>query len=85
MCFKYLAIQSNQIDVACMEHILHLLKRRLPNQLEELHLIYAKCQWQATHALVQRMKGGNSLRKLSLVDAGLNELSMNELSEVIKT
>ena len=41
--FKFLAIQSNQIDMACVKHILNLLKRRVPNHMDELHLIYAKC------------------------------------------
>ena len=82
--FKALVIQNNQFDQMCAEEIQALLKRKMPEQLEELHLIHAKCSWKATHDLCQHLRR-NYLRKLSLVSAGLNDQSLQQLAQVVKS
>ena len=82
--FKSLTITGNNFNEACAELVLQLLKRKIPENLEELHLIYAKCVWRATDLLVKNMTGKNYLRKLSLVSVGFNEESFYALIEVVK-
>lgn len=73
------------MDSKAVEQISALLKRRVPNNLQELHLLHAKCVWRATDELVRSMRSRNYLRKLSLVEAGLNDFSMEHVCEVVRT
>ena len=82
--FKALVVQNNQFDQACAEEVHTLLKRKMPDQLEELHLVHAKCDWNATRDLCQHLRR-NYLRKLSLVSAGLNDQSLQQLAHVVKS
>jgi len=62
-----------------------MLKRKVPDHLQELHLIHTKAVWRATDDLVRHMRQKNYLRKLSLVEAGLNDFSLVNLCEVVRT
>jgi len=47
--FKYLTIQNNTVDDPCIEQIINLVKRRLPDNLEELHLYFCKMSWMESY------------------------------------
>ena len=47
-----LAIQDNEVNEQTADAIIPMLKRRVPDHLQELHLIHAKCVWRATDKLV---------------------------------
>ena len=57
----------------------------MPDHLQELHLIHTKAVWRATDDLVKAMRQRNYLRKLSLVEAGLNDFSMANLCRIVQT
>ena len=83
--FKSLIVSGSTFDEECSEQVLQLLKRKMPENLEELHLHHAKCNVKATNLLVKNMCGRNYLRKLSLVSAGLTGESFKALIQVVKT
>lgn len=80
-----LTIQGSAINEKTVEQISNMLKRKVPDHLQELHFLHAKAVWRATDELLRNMRVRNYLRKLSLVEAGLNDFSMVHLCEVIKT
>ena len=83
--FKSLTIAGSSFNEECAEQVLQLLSRNIPNNLEELHLVYTKCVWRATDQLVRNMVGTTYLRKLSLVSVNFNEESFREFIEVVRT
>ena len=80
-----LTVQGNSLNENTVEHISKLLKRKVPDNLQELHLIHVKCVWSATDALIRSIRQRNYLRKLSLIEAGLNDFSLLHLCEVVRT
>ena len=78
-------MQGNTIEQASVAHIVELLKRRIPDNLSELHLMHAKFNWKATEDLLRGMRQRNYLRKLSLVSASLNDYSLQNLCDVVRT
>ena len=83
MPFTHLIVEGNNINEQAIDVLLHLVKRKIPDNMQELHFIHAKCVWRATNELLKQMKGRNYLRKLSLVEAGLNEFSLKPLTEMV--
>ena len=80
-----LTVQGSTMNEQSAEQLVNLFKRRVPDNLQELHLIHAKCVWRATADLCKGMRQRNALRKLSLVESGLNNFSMVHLCEVVRT
>lgn len=82
--FTHLLIEANSIDDASIPHLVALCKRKVPDHLQELHLIHAKIMWRATLELLGSINRQNSLRRLSLVNSNLNAYSMRFLIELVK-
>ena len=82
--FKTLIIQNNDIGKKCVDELHTFLNRKPPTMLEELHLINIKSNFVATLELCKYLRR-NYLRKLSLVDVGLNTESILILSQVVKS
>jgi Ran GTPase-activating protein (RanGAP) involved in mRNA processing and transport len=49
---KVLIIQDNMVNEECVEQIAPLFKNRMPNNLEELHILHCKVQFRATEDLL---------------------------------
>lgn len=81
---EVLMISGNAVNETSIQHIGTLLKNRVPDQLQELHFIHAKVVWRATEMLLKQLRQKNCIRKLSLVDAGINDYSMKNLCEFIR-
>jgi len=82
--FKVLTIRDNEVDESCIQALAPVLKRKMPSNLDELHLIDCKISWKTSLALVTNLKQKCYLRKLSLVKASLNEFSIKVLGEALK-
>ena len=80
-----LTVQGNAVNENTVEQIAVMLKRKMPEHLQELHLIHAKVVWRATDDLLRQIRQRSYLRKLSLVEAGLNDFSLVNLCEVVRT
>ena len=46
--FKSITISGSRFNEECTEQVLGLLKRKIPENLEELHLLHVKCNVSAT-------------------------------------
>lgn len=51
-----LTIQENTLNEACIEPISKLLKNRMPNNIEDLHILFCKMSCQTTHLLVDAVR-----------------------------
>lgn len=54
--FKTLSIKDNEIDEKCVDLILNLTKRRLPDQLDHLNISFCKIGWNDTEKLLKSLK-----------------------------
>lgn len=62
-----------------MEPLTSILKRARPLNLDEFHLYYCKITWQCTMHILDVINEKCQVKKLSLVKASLNEISITLL------
>lgn len=80
---KTLVIQNNEVSLECVPHIQNLLQRARPLNLDELHLYFCRINWQVTQQLLELLKEKTLLKRLSLVKANLNGITMQTIAEIL--
>lgn len=83
---KSVIIKRNElVKVATVEHLIPLLIRSKPQNLEELRLINCKIGAAVTHRLVEALLKRSNVKKLGLVNANFTYSSFKVLLEYIKS
>lgn len=54
--FKSLTIQDNEVDEKCVRSIVELASRRLPDQLDQLHIMSCRIGWTETEMLLKGLR-----------------------------
>lgn len=80
--FKSLTIHENELDTHCITAIAQLAQRRLPDHLDQLHIIQCKIGWRETEQLLEQLRSCQ-LSQLSLVSVQLSEQCIPHLEHVI--